>query len=79
MTEATALPEPVAQEPPSRSVRSIFQALELDTRLLGMIGALAVIWVFFHIVSGGDFITPRNLWNLSVQSASIAIMATGMV
>ena len=23
--------------------------------------------------------TPRNLWNLSVQSASVAIMATGMV
>ena len=25
------------------------------------------------------FLTPRNLWNLSVQSASVAIMATGMV
>jgi D-xylose transport system permease protein len=44
-----------------------------------MIGALAVIWIFFNILSGGSFITPRNLWNLSVQSASIAIMATGMV
>jgi D-xylose transport system permease protein len=44
-----------------------------------MIGALAVIWVFFNILSGGNFLTPRNLWNLSVQSASIAIMATGMV
>ena len=30
-------------------------------------------------MSGGDFLTARNLWNLSVQSASIAIMATGMV
>ena len=29
--------------------------------------------------SGGDFLTARNLWNLSVQSTSIAIMATGMV
>jgi D-xylose transport system permease protein len=25
------------------------------------------------------FLTPRNLWNLSVQSSSVAIMATGMV
>ena len=33
----------------------------------------------FNILSGGDFLTARNLWNLSVQSASIAIMATGMV
>src|SRR5437867_11929062 len=47
--------------------------------MLGMIGALIVIWVLFNIVSGGTFLTARNLWNLSVQSASIAIMATGMV
>jgi D-xylose transport system permease protein len=44
-----------------------------------MLGALAVIWVFFNVLSGGSFLTARNLWNLSVQSASIAIMATGMV
>jgi D-xylose transport system permease protein len=77
MTEANA---PAAtREPPSRSVRSILSAVEVDTRLLGMIGALAVIWIFFHLVSGGNFLTARNLWNLSVQSTSIAIMATGMV
>jgi D-xylose transport system permease protein len=77
MTEATA---PAAgREPPNRSLRSLLFALEVDTRLLGMIGALAVIWIGFNILSGGSFITPRNLWNLSVQSASIAIMATGMV
>ena len=33
----------------------------------------------FNVLSGGDFLTARNLWNLSVQSTSIAIMATGMV
>ena len=38
-----------------------------------------VIWLVFNVVSGGLFLTPRNLWNLSVQSASVAIMATGMV
>jgi D-xylose transport system permease protein len=54
-------------------------ATELDTRMLGMIGALALIWITFHILSGGLFLTPRNLWNLSVQSASVAVMATGMV
>jgi D-xylose transport system permease protein len=27
----------------------------------------------------GAFLTPRNLWNLSVQTSSIGIMATGMV
>jgi len=79
MSEAAAAPPTATGEPTGRSARSLFGALELDTRLLGMVGALAVIWLFFHVVSGGNFITPRNLWNLSVQSASIAIMATGMV
>ena len=46
---------------------------------MGMIAALVVIWVGFNILSDGLFLTPRNLWNLSVQSASVAIMATGMV
>jgi D-xylose transport system permease protein len=45
----------------------------------GMALALLLIWVAFDILSGGLFLTPRNLWNLSVQSASVAIMATGMV
>jgi D-xylose transport system permease protein len=77
MSEAAA--PPVTKGSPDRSGRSLLSAMEIDTRLLGMIAALAVIWIFFHIVSGGTFLTPRNLWNLSVQSASIAIMATGMV
>jgi D-xylose transport system permease protein len=55
------------------------KSTELDTRMLGMAGALALIWIAFHVLSGGLFLTPRNLWNLSVQSSSVAIMATGMV
>ena len=60
-------------------VRSTLSYLEVDSRLLGMVLALAIIWIGFGIVSNGTFLSPRNLWNLSVQSASIAIMATGMV
>ncbi len=60
------------------------RATEVDTRMLGMIAALMLIWVGFHyyglIFNGfGAFLTPRNLWNLSVQTSSIAVMATGMV
>ncbi|RWD05874.1 MAG: sugar ABC transporter permease [Mesorhizobium sp.] len=55
------------------------KATELDTRMLGMVGALLVIWIGIHVLSGGLFLTPRNLWNLSVQTSSVAIMATGMV
>ena len=66
-----------------------FRATEIDTRMLGMIAALLVIWVGFDIYSGmlrpneglfgGSFLTPRNLWTLLVQTSSIAIMSTGMV
>jgi D-xylose transport system permease protein len=47
--------------------------------MVGMVVVLVVIWIGFHIISGGTFLTPRNLWNLSVQTSSVAIMATGMV
>ena len=64
---------------PARSKRSFFQSLELDTRLLGMIGAFVLIAIGFSIATGGNFLTPRNIFNLTVQTVSVAIMATGMV
>jgi D-xylose transport system permease protein len=60
-------------------VSRFVKSAELDTRMLGMAGALLLIWVAFHVLSGGLFLTPRNLWNLSVQSSPVAIMAAGMV
>lgn len=60
-------------------MKDTLRALEIDPRLLGMLGALAAIWIGFDLLSAGAFLTPRNLWNLSVQTASIAVMACGMV
>ena len=62
-----------------RSLALFLKSTELDTRALGLIAALLLIWIVFHLLSGGLFLTPRNLWNLSVQSSSVAIMAAGMV
>ncbi|MEM8788251.1 MAG: sugar ABC transporter permease [Pseudomonadota bacterium] len=59
--------------------RNIFDTLELDTRLLGMIGAFVVLCVGFHLITDGRFLTPRNIFNLTIQTVSVAIMATGMV
>jgi D-xylose transport system permease protein len=73
MTDTSSQPIPQPQK------KSLFQQLELDTRLLGMIGALVVICIMFNILTDGRFLTPRNLFNLSVQTASVAVMATGMV
>ncbi len=79
MTDAI-VPQGVASEvPPRRSPGAAMRAAGIDTRLFGMLIALGVIWIGFHVISEGGFITPRNLWNLSVQSSSIGIMATGMV
>ena len=52
---------------------------EIDTRLARPDRSRSRHLVVFNIVSDGLFLTPRNLWNLSVQSAAVAIMATGMV
>ncbi|MQT12108.1 sugar ABC transporter permease [Segnochrobactrum spirostomi] len=64
--------------PQTRSV-SPFAAMEVDVRFLGMVAALGIIWIVFHVLADGTFLTPRNLWNLSVQTSSIAVMSTGMV
>ena len=77
MTEAS--PATKGASPTQRSVGSVLASLDVDTRMLGMVGALAIIWLGFNWMSGGTFLTPRNLWNLSVQSAAVAILATGMV
>ncbi len=71
-------------DPHAGAFTRFLRATEIDTRLLGMVAALAAIWVGFHlygvIVNGnGAFLTPRNLWNISVQTASVGIMACGMV
>jgi D-xylose transport system permease protein len=72
--------QPETLEPgPRRSLGSFLRDNEIDTRMVGMVAVLLGIWVIFHLLSGGTFMTPRNLWNLSVQTSAIAIMATGMV
>ena len=82
MTETTHQPQ--VQEKAEGPISRFLRATELDPRLIGMVGALLLIWVGFHLygalfLGDGSFLTPRNLWNLSVQTASIGIMATGMV
>lgn len=61
------------------TVRSLLSALQLDTRLLGMIGAFILLCLAFNVFTDGRFLTPRNIFNLTIQTVSVAIMATGMV
>ena len=66
-------------EPTKVQSRNFFAALEIDTRLLGMIGAFVLICLVFNFWTEGRFLTPRNIFNLTIQTVSVAIMATGMV
>lgn len=59
--------------------RSFLQSLEIDLRLLGMLGAFLAVCLVFNLLTDGRFLTPRNIFNLSIQTVSVAIMATGMV
>src|SRR6056297_4011059 len=69
--------ETAAPTTPNR--KNVFASLELDTRLLGMIGAFVVLCLVFNVLTDGRFLTPRNIFNLTIQTVSVAIMATGMV
>jgi D-xylose transport system permease protein len=75
MTTAIQTPGTTRQQ----GARNLLAALEIDTRLLAMAAALVVIWVGLDLLTGGIFLTARNLWNLSVQTSVVGIMATGMV
>ena len=66
-------------EPTKVESRNLLAALEIDTRLLGMIGAFVVIAVVFNFWTEGRFLTPRNIFNLTIQTVSVGIMASGMV
>jgi D-xylose transport system permease protein len=43
---------------------------------------LGLLWLIFHLMTlgqPGQFLSPQNLWNLSVQTAVVAILVGGMV
>jgi len=44
-----------------------------------MVGAFIVLCIGFDLITDGRFLTSRNIFNLTIQTVSVAIMATGMV
>ncbi|AEE97531.1 sugar ABC transporter permease [Mahella australiensis] len=53
--------------------------INIDVRSYTMILALVAIWIIFTALTGGGFLTPRNLSNLIRQMSITAILAVGMV
>lgn len=77
MTTSTGTTVKPAVPPGPR--RGLFDTLEIDRRLFGMIGAFALMCLAFHYFSGGTFLSPRNIFTITVQTVAVGIMATGMV
>jgi len=61
------------------SLRRMIAATEIDLRLFGMLVALAAILIGFGLVTDGRMLQPTSLVTLSIQTAIVAVMATGMV
>ena len=58
---------------------ALVSVVKSNTRQYTMIAALAIIWIIFTILTGGNFLKPRNLSNLFMQMVTIATMTSGMV
>lgn len=55
------------------------QQLFVRYKILALLIAVALIWVFFHLKTDSAFITPGNLSNLFRQMAITGMLACGMV
>lgn len=55
------------------------QQLFVRYKILALLIAVAIIWVFFHVKTDAAFITPGNLSNLFRQMAITGMLACGMV
>lgn len=58
--------------------KELLAQLKLNVRDYGMFIALAVIMFIFSQLSGGLFLSPRNISNLFNQTGYIAVLAVGM-
>ena len=59
-------------------VGELLWMLQTRIRDYAMYIALAAIFIIFGIVTGGSFLSPRNLTNLINQTGYIAVMAVAM-
>jgi D-xylose transport system permease protein len=60
------------------SIVDLIRSTEVDLRQFGMVVALVVIWVALGILAP-NIISPVSFLTFSVQTAGIAVLATGMV
>src|SRR5436190_4836629 len=60
-------------------MRAWLEKAGFDPRFTSLVLALALVWVALAFATDGLFLSPRNLYNLSIQTCVVAIMSCGMV
>lgn len=61
------------------SSSSMWRRSGVDLRLLLMSVLLVAMAIVFHVMSGGVFLSPENLYNIAQQTAVVGIVSTVMV
>ncbi len=60
-------------------MNALFQKTGFDPRFSSMVLVLLAVWAGLSALTGGVFLSPRNLYNLSIQTCVTGVMACGMV
>jgi D-xylose transport system permease protein len=60
-------------------MRAWLERAGFDPRFTSLVLALALVWAALALATDGLFLSPRNLYNLSIQTCVVAIMSCGMV
>lgn len=75
---ATAVEQAAAARKPP-AMQHLLRKTGFDPRFSSMVLVLLVVWAVLALLTDGTFVSPRNLYNLSIQTCVTAIMACGMV
>jgi D-xylose transport system permease protein len=77
--DVTSSPKRSATGSSSTTSGQRFKQLFTRYKLLALLLAVTVIWIFFSFLTDGAFVTPRNLSNLLRQMSITGMLACGMV
>lgn len=70
---------PVAADFAPLTGKERLKALAGEWRAYTILFALALIWIFFHFLTGGVFLSARNFSNLMLQTSVTGVLAVGML
>lgn len=79
MTPETLSPSATAPQEAASGSSQRPQQLFMRYKILALLIAVAVIWIFFSVMTDGAFISPRNVSNLLRQMSITGMLACGMV